>query len=131
VIRGNVPAIPIEETLLNVEPVYLQAETAAYPDLRLVGVMHDDKLSYGNTFEEALGGLFIESDPRTAVESKPAGIGEASIEFLIRRANDAFGNYLEHLGRRQFDEASGSLKDLQQTLEEMAKMAETDTMKRN
>ncbi|MBD3265271.1 UPF0182 family protein, partial [bacterium] len=31
VIRGNVLAIPIEKTLLYVEPIYLQAETAAYP----------------------------------------------------------------------------------------------------
>lgn len=45
VIRGNVLAIPIDNTLLYVEPIYLQAETAAYPELRLVAVMHGDELS--------------------------------------------------------------------------------------
>ena len=50
VIRGNVIAIPIGDTLLYVEPIYLQAETAAYPELRLVVVMHGDNLSYAETF---------------------------------------------------------------------------------
>jgi uncharacterized membrane protein (UPF0182 family) len=48
VIRGNVLAIPIDNTLLYVEPIYLQAETAAYPELRLVVVMHGDNMSYAH-----------------------------------------------------------------------------------
>jgi hypothetical protein len=47
-------AIPIEDTLLYVEPIYLQAETAAYPELRLVAVMHNDDLSYAESFENAI-----------------------------------------------------------------------------
>ncbi|MEX1298744.1 MAG: UPF0182 family protein [Desulfotignum sp.] len=54
VIRGNVLAIPVEETIIHVEPICLQAETAAYPELRLVAVMHDDNLSYATTFDKAL-----------------------------------------------------------------------------
>jgi hypothetical protein len=46
--RGFAPtfAIPLDDTLLYVEPIYLRAETAAYPELRLVAVMHGDNLSY-------------------------------------------------------------------------------------
>ncbi len=58
VIRGNVIAIPIDDTMLYVEPIYLQSDTAAYPELRLVAVMHNDRLSYAESFEEALRGLF-------------------------------------------------------------------------
>ncbi len=58
VIRGNVIAIPIDNTMLYVEPIYLQSETAAYPELRLVAVMHNDNLSYAESFEEALRGLY-------------------------------------------------------------------------
>ncbi|MHB8907104.1 MAG: UPF0182 family protein, partial [Melioribacteraceae bacterium] len=58
VIRGNVLAIPVNNTLFYVEPIYLQAETAAYPELRIVVVMHGDNMSYAKTFDEALNGLF-------------------------------------------------------------------------
>ena len=61
VIRGNVLALPIGDTLLYVEPIYLQAETAAYPELRLVVLMHGDDLAYGNSLEEALARLVGET----------------------------------------------------------------------
>ena len=54
-------AIPVNNTLFYVEPIYLQSETAAYPELRLVAVMHGDNLSYAPTFDQALDGLFAKS----------------------------------------------------------------------
>ncbi|HUF78683.1 MAG TPA: UPF0182 family protein, partial [Thermoanaerobaculia bacterium] len=57
VIRGNVLALPMGQTLLYVEPIYLQAETAAYPELRLVVLMQGDDLAYGTSLEEALARL--------------------------------------------------------------------------
>ena len=54
VIRGNVLAIPVDDSLLYVEPIYLRAETAAYPELRLVAVMQGDSLSYAATLEEGI-----------------------------------------------------------------------------
>lgn len=70
VIRGNVIAIPIDETMLYVEPIYLQSDTAAYPELRLVAVMHNDRLSYAETFQEALQGLFEDGTAEGAQTSE-------------------------------------------------------------
>jgi uncharacterized membrane protein (UPF0182 family) len=83
--------------------------------------MHKDNLSYGNTFDEALAGLFKEGAPGTAVKKAPAAPGEASVESLIQRANDAFENYLQHLGRKRFEAASGALENLQQALNQLTR----------
>jgi uncharacterized membrane protein (UPF0182 family) len=48
----------VEETLIYVEPIYLQAETAAYPELRLVAVMHDDNLSYATKVDPNVKTVF-------------------------------------------------------------------------
>jgi hypothetical protein len=124
VIRGNVLAIPIEKTLLYVEPIYLQAETAAYPELRLVVVMHQDNLSYAETFDEALRGLFKEAKPEIEeeVEEREAPEG-VSMESLITQANEAFENYLKYLGEKQFTQASQALDSLQKTLEQLASLS--------
>ena len=122
VIRGNVLAIPIEDTLLYVEPIYLQAETAAYPELRLVAVMHNDNLSYAESFKDALAGLFTEAQPEEDVaqkETMTAG-SRLPIDELIRRANDAFQNYLQYLGEKQYAEASRSLERLESALQDLA-----------
>ncbi|MGK7391909.1 MAG: UPF0182 family membrane protein [Candidatus Cyclobacteriaceae bacterium M2_1C_046] len=125
VIRGNVLAIPVDNTLIYVEPIYLQAETAAYPELRLVIVMHDDNLSYAPTFEEALEGIF--KDQPEIKEEK--GEEERAIKqlagTLIQQANKAFNNYIEETGKGNFGRASQSLEQLQEALEKLAKEAET------
>jgi uncharacterized membrane protein (UPF0182 family) len=113
VIRGNVLVIPIEETLLYIEPIYLQAETAAYPELRLVAVMHNDNLSYAPTFDEALRGLFEETQPAKQLEMLPE---ETTIDNLVENADQAFNNYLQYLGNKQFQKASEELTRLQEAL---------------
>lgn len=117
VIRGNVLAIPIDDTLLYVEPIYLQAETAAYPELRLVAVMHGDTLSYAETFDKALQDLF--GDNVDEAVPRPSA-GEDSLQALARQANAAFRNYLRLQAEGEFEKAAGEFGTLQALLERMA-----------
>jgi uncharacterized membrane protein (UPF0182 family) len=115
VIRGNVLAIPVGETLLYVEPIYLEASTAAYPELRLVIVMHGDRLGYGEDFGSALEGLFEPGKtPRTTIAagSAPQGTGA-----LVRRAREAFERYLRLQSQKRFPEAGEALETLSDCLE--------------
>ena len=110
VIRGNVLAIPVDNSLIYVEPIYLRAETAAYPELRLIAVMHGDKLSYAETFDEAINGLFRDS-PRmniSVLDQKGS---------LAEQARSAFEGYLEALGQGRFNEAAAQLQALSDALE--------------
>jgi len=110
VIRGNVLAIPVDNALLYVEPIYLQAETAAYPELRLVAVMHGDQLSYAVSFEQALAGLVSQSD----------GVDTAnSVDVLVRQANTAFDAYLVAQGNKEFQVGAEQLQTLQNVLEQL------------
>jgi uncharacterized protein len=143
VIRGNVLVIPMDETILYVEPIYLQSDTAAYPELRIVAVMSEDKLSYAPTFEEALKGLYGEAPPpqkrfdgsesaegegrEEAVSARAASAAgtnaaaaDRTIDTLIREANDAFDTYFDLLGERSYGEASQELDRLEGLLRQMA-----------
>jgi uncharacterized membrane protein (UPF0182 family) len=113
VIRGNVLAIPIDNRLLYVEPIYLQAETAAYPELRLVVVMYGDTMSYAESFDEALRGLYGEG----AAPELPSTV---SIKELAKRANEAFEAYLDALGEQRFEDAAEQLKTLKELLGRLA-----------
>lgn len=106
VIRGNVLAIPLDETLVYVEPIYLRAETAAYPELRLVVVMHGDTMSYAERFDQALARLFGE---RPAQADVPGGLATGE---LGQRLDQAFNAYLEALGNKEFDRAASQLQRL-------------------
>lgn len=121
VIRGNVLAIPVANTLFYVEPIYLQAETAAYPELRLVVVMHGDDMSYAKSFEQALEKLFVSSPARNKIENIKTQITTVAGNYktLVKQANDAFNNYLKLSGQKKFSEAAKELKKLQNVLEQL------------
>jgi len=56
--RGNLLVIPIKDSLLYVEPLYLQSEQSKMPELRRVIVAHGDKIVMEPTLEEALNKIF-------------------------------------------------------------------------
>jgi len=114
VIRGNVLAIPVDQSVLYVEPIYLQAETAAYPELRLVALMHGDLLSYAESFEKALQGLFEDVVPSQKQKDRARTVAD-----LIQSANKAFGDYLSAMGEKHYSEASRALERLESYLKSL------------
>lgn len=58
VIRGDLLVIPIEEALLYVQPLYLQAEGGRIPELKRVLVAYGDQVVMRETLDLALQALF-------------------------------------------------------------------------
>ena len=58
VIRGNLFVIPIEDSIVYVEPLYLQAEQSPIPELTRVIVSYEDKVVMEPTLAAALEGVF-------------------------------------------------------------------------
>lgn len=118
VIRGNVLAIPINNTIIYVEPIYLKSETSAYPELRLVAIMHNDNLSYAETFDEALKNLITGTTEPVGEEVGVAG--RQTLQQLIDQANNAFENYLENMQQKNFNQAGNELQNLQDALQKLS-----------
>ncbi len=62
VIRGNMLIIPIEESLLFIEPLYLKAETSEMPELKRVIVSFKDKIVMEENLETAIEKIFLHDD---------------------------------------------------------------------
>lgn len=58
--RGNLFVIPIENSLLYVEPIYLEASNSAIPEVKRVIVAYGDKIAYEPTLTDALKSIFGE-----------------------------------------------------------------------
>jgi uncharacterized membrane protein (UPF0182 family) len=74
--RGNLIVIPIDGTLLYVEPLYLQAEESRLPELKRVVVVHKNRVAMANTLSEGLAQVLGETpvteEPGQASETEPA-----------------------------------------------------------
>jgi uncharacterized membrane protein (UPF0182 family) len=58
VIRGNLLVIPVAESLIYFEPIYLQAETGQIPELKRVVVAFGDRVAMEETLDRALTAVF-------------------------------------------------------------------------
>jgi len=95
-IRGNLFVIPIEDSLVYVEPVYLEASnTGSLPEVKRVIVAYGNRIAYEPTLGAALDSLFGTGAITTPSEEEPEGPDESgtlTTEELIRLANEAFEN---------------------------------------
>src|SRR5437867_1522304 len=126
VIRGNLLVIPLEDTLLFVEPMYLQAERSPMPELRLVVLATQDRLAYAPRFPEALAALLEGQRPSPGPGSRPTSAPPVTtttestdIRSRIDRANQAFAEYQRLTAEGKLAEAGTKLDELKRTLEEM------------
>src|SRR5438034_1750871 len=66
VLRGQTLVLPIENTFLYVEPIYIQATEARMPQLKKVVLAEGNTLVYSDTYEQALALLSGGEIPQTA-----------------------------------------------------------------
>ncbi|MPY94379.1 MAG: UPF0182 family protein, partial [Acidimicrobiia bacterium] len=73
VLLGNLILVPVEQSLVYVQPLYVQATGAnAVPELKNVIVVFGDRIAIRETFQEALTAVFGDA-PETLEERPPEG----------------------------------------------------------
>lgn len=95
--RGDLFVIPINNSIMYVEPVYLEASNQAIPEMKRVIVAYGDKIAYESTLEDALADLFGEDENSGQSQSASASSGKnnsgkSNTKELIQKANEAYEN---------------------------------------
>jgi uncharacterized membrane protein (UPF0182 family) len=132
--RGDLLVIPMGKSLLYVEPVYLKAESSPMPELRLVVLATQDRLAYGQSYQEALTNLFgqpskqadqkgpeAQKQPETGTQAPPPEQKSRTTEELIRQAASDLSDYKRLTSEGKFGEAGQKLESATKALEELNK----------
>lgn len=95
--RGDLFVIPINNSIMYVEPVYLEASNQAIPEMKRVIVAYGDKIAYESTLADALADLFGEDENGGQSQSASASSGKnnsgkSNTKELIQKANEAYEN---------------------------------------
>ena len=126
VIRGSLLAIPIDQSLVYVQPLYLAAsEQGALPELRRVIVAHGNQIAMEPTLEQSLSRIFGgHIAPATAVAA-PAPSGAPSVppsgdRAIAQRALDIYQRAQDALRRGDWASYGAEQKRLEDTLRELS-----------
>jgi uncharacterized membrane protein (UPF0182 family) len=117
VLLGDMLVVPVDESILYVQPVYLEAQAGGLPEFRRVIVVFGDRLEWDDTLDGALAKVFgapiggEEPDDET-----PPPVSD-SVDELLRAAAAAF---------ERADQAlrSGDLAEYQRLVEEARSLVE-------
>jgi uncharacterized membrane protein (UPF0182 family) len=126
VIRGSLLAIPIEESLLYVEPMYLAAEKGSIPELKRVFVAYGNQIAMEETLEASLRAIFGRRAAPVAAavpDGAPRPPPAAGLADLVGRAWEAWTRAQEALRRGDwsaYGEAQTRLEEALRGLRERA-----------
>ncbi|WP_449240594.1 UPF0182 family membrane protein [Desulfoscipio gibsoniae] len=129
VIRGNLLVIPVEDSLLYVEPLYLQSEQSKMPELRRVIVAHSDKIVMEPTLDLALNRIFGSevNDTSPDNQTQPPPTSEApttTLKDLIDTANNLYNEAQSKLQNGDWAGYGEAINKLKETLNNMSAQAE-------
>lgn len=125
-IRGELLVIPIEESLLYVQPIYLRAQgEASIPELKRVVVAYGNQVVMATTLDEGLQMVFGTGGPRPVVPAADvpaagaAPPASASVDALIQRMQQHYdraiaaqrvGNWADY--GRELEQLGAALREL-------------------
>ncbi|MGI8687482.1 MAG: UPF0182 family protein, partial [Thermomicrobiales bacterium] len=123
VILGNFLIIPIENTLLYVEPLYVQATNSPFPELKRVIVASQNKVVMRPSLDEAIAALVGSGAPSTTAAAPNQGASPAAGGTDAARAADALAHYQraqDALKTGDWATYGNELAQVQQILQQLA-----------
>jgi uncharacterized membrane protein (UPF0182 family) len=112
VIRGNTLVIPFDHSLLYLEPVYLQASSGRFPQIKKIVLATQNKLVWGDTFDNSVNLLFSEE------QAPPQETPSTQLD-LLKAAYEHFEKYKDYVSKGEFTLAGKELEELENILKNL------------
>ena len=136
VLRGQTLVLPIDNSFLYVEPIYITSQTSM-PQLKKVALAMGDKLAYADTYEQALaqligevggtGGNQVPAAPSTSSQTQGSGGTPAmspASNANAPTAAETLKSVRNHLQRYRELNSQGKWSEAGKELEEIQKLLE-------
>jgi uncharacterized membrane protein (UPF0182 family) len=126
IIRGNLLVLPIgEDGLVYVEPIFLQAEGAKFPELVRVIMVSQDRVAFARDVDDGLRQLLGEAQPPPPEETPPPsetppGELPSDVAGLVAEAQRLYGEAQAALAAGDLGTYQARIDDLQDVLDRLA-----------
>jgi uncharacterized membrane protein (UPF0182 family) len=126
VLRGQVLVLPIDNSFLYVEPIYIQASQASMPELKKVALAMGNLLTYEDTYEKALAQLIKASSgsgapvPSPDQTSSPPSPPSTRTDYrnTVEQIRAHMNRYRELSSQGKWADAGRELDEIQRLLSE-------------
>ncbi|OGC25329.1 hypothetical protein A2291_02865 [candidate division WOR-1 bacterium RIFOXYB2_FULL_42_35] len=120
VIRGNLLAIPIKNSIVYVEPVYLEASSGELPQLKRIIVVYGNNVAMGESLDSAFSQVFS-GRVRSSVKLEEKTESYLNPKELAQKALNVFDQAQSNLKQGNFGSYGEKLNELKKLLQDLAK----------
>ncbi len=120
VLRGQILVLPVGDTFLYVDPIYIQATEASMPQLKKIVLATGNRLIYTDTYEQALAQLSSGAQELVQQATAPAGPPGAAkpaaapaSDSRLQRVRDHLRRYRELSAQGQWAQAGKELEAIE------------------
>ncbi|MFZ7133759.1 MAG: UPF0182 family protein [Eubacteriales bacterium] len=123
IMRGNMLTLPINDSVLYVEPIYIGASGGerSLPELKKVIVSYGNKILMGDSLQDALERMFGNVEDKDEDEDQPTEPSEEiqDTDSLIIKANELFQNAQEAQKNGNWADYGKYIEELQKVLNQL------------
>ncbi len=121
VIRGNLLTIPIGESILYIEPIFLQAEQSKLPELKRVIASTGERVVMQPTLSAAIRDLFnikrqSEAPAEKEVEETPEVVQPGTIQNLVSEISDLYKEAQEEQRQGNWSKYGELIQELEEKI---------------
>jgi hypothetical protein len=120
VIKGNMLVIPIKNSFIYVEPVYLQSEQGQIPELKRVIVAFKDNIEMKPTLDQALQAVFNSSDSLGQLPANSINKVVTTLSVKAQQALDHYTRAIQYLKEENWAQYGKELDQMKAILSEMS-----------
>jgi uncharacterized protein len=124
VIRGSLLVIPVEQSLIYVQPLYIAAQSGGVPELKRVIVAFGNSIAMEETLEKSLAAIFgrvtesaTQSFPQAA--AVPGAAAQTDIKGLIAEAGRQYEIGQQELKKGNWAAYGEAMRRVEQTIKEL------------
>ncbi len=128
VIRGNMIVVPIKNSIMYVEPIYITSSNqSALPELKQVIVAYDEKIVMESSLSDAIYALFDMEAPQEEQQipqtetTTPETDGEVTYDEAARRVVEEFKKLQESTSQNDWTGFGAGMEQLEKSVAELEK----------
>jgi hypothetical protein len=119
VIRGSLLVIPIESSIIYVQPLYLEATGGGLPELKRVIVAYGNTIVMEESLEDSLNRIFGGRLERSAPEKASQGPQAAGTRDLARKAQEHFDRAQSFLKKADWTGYGQEMKEVEKYIKRL------------
>lgn len=124
VLRGQTLVLPLDNSFLYVEPIYIQAAQASMPQLKKVALAMGNRLAYADTYEQALAQLTGQEQEQAAPAAAQASAPTPAAQPQANPAAEKVDQIRAHLARYRELSAQGKWAEAGKELDAIQRLVQ-------